>query len=174
MSTYAILFDLDQTLVLTSPLEPLRKERNWAKVYQSFGLTQLPPGTMVFIKKAITLGELGVVTNSPRPYAEKLLKYHKLDIPVVVAYHDVTLRKPYPECIQKASKTMNIPIENCIYVGDMLEDIQAAKGAGVIPVAITWDGLLDTDAVKKMGYKIHKDWNEVFLTISGIISFAKE
>jgi IS1 family transposase len=36
---WAILFDLDDTLVITSALEPIRRKRNWRKVYDSFGLT---------------------------------------------------------------------------------------------------------------------------------------
>jgi len=65
LSKSAILFDLDETLVLTSALEPLRKRRNWPRVYANFSQTELPPATLNFIAKvkALTGVEIGVVTK---------------------------------------------------------------------------------------------------------------
>ena len=70
-SKKAILFDLDETLVLTSALEPLRKLRNWPRVYANFAQTELPPETLKFVSDLRALGdvEIGVVTKAPRPYA---------------------------------------------------------------------------------------------------------
>jgi len=47
--------------------------------------------------------EIGVVTKAPRPYAQKLLTFHGLDVPVIVAYHDVSRQKPHPEALLKAA-----------------------------------------------------------------------
>jgi len=68
-SKKAILFDLDETLVLTQALEPLRKARNWPAVYAGFSQTQLPPKTLEFISglKATGKFELGVVTKARDP-----------------------------------------------------------------------------------------------------------
>lgn len=167
---WAILFDLDQTLVLTSSLEQLRRRRAWAEVYKSFGKTQLPPGTRIFVNKVRKLGQLGIVTISPRPYARRLLEYHGLDIPVIIAYHDVSSKKPNPECILKASEEMGIPTNRCIYIGDRMEDIVCAKRAGAIPVGITWDGLLDVNEAEKLAYGICTDWDDMYSTIFTVVS----
>jgi HAD superfamily hydrolase (TIGR01549 family) len=107
----AVLFDLDETLVLTSAIEPLRRLRRWSKVYASFGQTTLPPGTVDFVARLRGLKNvgLGVVTKSPRPYAEKLLKFHEIEIPVLVAYHDVGRHKPHPEGLLRAAKSLSVP-----------------------------------------------------------------
>jgi hypothetical protein len=47
-SKTAIFLGLDETLVLTSAPEPLRKLKKWPLVYASFAQTQLPPETMKF------------------------------------------------------------------------------------------------------------------------------
>ena len=43
---WAVLFDLDETLVLSAALESLRRAGDWPKVYAAFGMTTLPPGTI--------------------------------------------------------------------------------------------------------------------------------
>lgn len=86
---WGILLDLDQTLVITAELESLRRRRAWVKVYRAFPKTSLPPSTREFLRSAKDLGSLGVVTTSPRAYAERLLAYHALDLPVIIAYDKV-------------------------------------------------------------------------------------
>src|SRR4051812_46602170 len=106
---WGVLLDLDQTLVLTHEIERLRKRRNWREVYQSFGKTELPPGTADFIRRVQAIARTGVVTSSPRPYAERLIAHHSLDVPVLVAYHDVRQKKPHPEPILRAVEILKIP-----------------------------------------------------------------
>ena len=69
-TNWAILLDLDQTLVLTSAIQHLRNQRAWQQVYLSFSKTTLPPGTRQFIQKASRLGKLGVVTNYGGPVCQ--------------------------------------------------------------------------------------------------------
>jgi len=77
---WGVLLDLDQTLVLTDAIEPLRRARAWSSVYNSFGKTTLPPGTAEFVARVGQLVKLGVVTTSPRTYAERLLTHHRLQL----------------------------------------------------------------------------------------------
>src|SRR5438046_8490558 len=83
----AVLLALDETLVLVGGLQLLRKRKNWPKVYAGFPQTELPPGTLAFIArlKALADVQLGVVTKSPRTYAERLLRFHALEVPVLIA-----------------------------------------------------------------------------------------
>jgi|SRR5713226_2639044 len=172
---WAILLDLDQTLVLTSTIEHLRRQRAWHQVYLSFSKTMLPPGTRQFIQSALRLGQLGVVTNTPRPYAEKLLAHHQLEIPVVVAYHDTVQHKPHPQPLLKAAEKFCLPPNQCIYIGDAVQDIIAAANAKVFSIALSWDGLLDGQAEIKLARAFCKNWNEVLTAINNIVgSLAKE
>lgn len=68
---WGVLLDLDQTLVITDAIEPLRRQRAWFKVYNSFDQTVLPPGTTDFLFKVEELATVGVVTTSQRTYAER-------------------------------------------------------------------------------------------------------
>src|ERR1017187_6061630 len=138
-SGWAVLFDLDETLVLTSKLEELRRKRLWQEVYASFGQTAIPPRTHECLERLrVENVATGVVTKSPRTYAEKLVRHHGLDIPVLVAYHDVRHRKPHPEAILLATSKLSIPPENCIYVGDDADDVAAARAAGAGIIVVCW------------------------------------
>jgi HAD superfamily hydrolase (TIGR01509 family) len=153
----AVLFDLDETLVLTSSLEPLRKRRNWPAVYANFSQTALPPATLEFIAKLKALSgiEIGVVTKAPRSYAEKLLKFHEIDIPVLVAYHDVARQKPHPDSLIKAAERLNLSLKQCIYIGDHPDDLAAAGAAKCMAIAISWAGKPDT-------HDAYESWEAVY------------
>jgi HAD superfamily hydrolase (TIGR01662 family) len=161
----AVIFDLDETLVLTNAIKGLRDKRVWSNVYAAFDKTQLPAETLKFLKKVSEIAQVGVVTKSPRRYAEKLLAYYHLEVPVLAAYHDVTKRKPDPEALLLASKKLGIPCERCIYVGDDVDDVRAARAAGMTPIGICWGKEID------IGLKsICKSWKEAYGEISRLIN----
>jgi phosphoglycolate phosphatase-like HAD superfamily hydrolase len=163
----AVLFDLDETLVLSSALESLRRARDWSKVYAAFGMTSLPLGTVEALN---ALGKsnltLGVITKSPRTYAERLIKHHALEIPVLVAYHDVKFRKPHPEALLKGCESIGIRPANCIYVGDHADDIAAARAAGCIPLGVNWGSDTSTLDVNPVCIS----WEEILTEVRRISS----
>jgi HAD superfamily hydrolase (TIGR01549 family) len=169
LKRWGVLLDLDQTLILTDAIEPLRRRRAWSKVYESFAETTLPPGTHEFLAKVGALAELGVVTTSPKSYAVRLLSYHRLRLPVLVAYHDVAHRKPDPEPILKAAVKLGVEPGRCIHVGDQLADIEAALSAGAAAVALSWDGALDKVTVEGKATAYCTDWDEVYEVIATIV-----
>jgi HAD superfamily hydrolase (TIGR01549 family) len=164
-SGWAVVFDLDETLVLTSVLEPLRRTRRWGQVYAAFGRTKLPEGTLDFLKKVSRMAELGIVTKAPRLYAEKLIAYHNIEIPVLVAYHDVRNVKPDPEALLLASAKLGIVASKCIYVGDDRNDVQAARSAKFTPVGVCWGAQLDIGLAS-----VCKSWDETYDEILGVIA----
>ncbi len=167
-SEWGILLDLDETLVLTSKLEELRRRRAWQQVYRSFSESTLPPGTREFLEKTRNLARLGVVTTSPRPYAEKLLAYHGIELPVLVAYHDVRRKKPDPEPIVRGAEQLELPPRQCIYIGDVVEDIVAATRADAIPVGLSWDGSLGRQPEAQLAKAICSNWKEVLSVVMHI------
>jgi len=167
---WGVLLDLDQTLVITASIEPLRRARAWLKVYKSFGETALPPETAKFIEKVSNIAKMGVVTTSPRPYAERLLAHHRLQLPVLVAYHDVTQRKPNPEPLLKAAARLELQPARCIHVGDQIADIEAAIRAGAIAVALSWDGFLSKAEVSGNNAPFCANWDDVYEVITNIVA----
>lgn len=162
---WAVLFDLDETLVLTSALEALRNGRRWGAVYAAFAKTRLPNGTLAFLEKLSGKARLGVVTKTPRSYAEKLLSYHKIKIPVIAAYHDVRNVKPHPEALLLAAQKLGTEPSKCIYVGDDANDVQAARLAQFIPVGICWGDQVDIGLSS-----ICTSWDEVYDEILRLIA----
>jgi phosphoglycolate phosphatase-like HAD superfamily hydrolase len=171
---WAVLLDLDQTLVLTQAVEPLRKRRLWSSVYKSLNATFLPPGTMDFLNKIQKIVKLGVVTTSPRPYALRVLAHHRIDIPVLVAYHDVSKLKPHPEPILKAAEKLNILPSLCIHVGDQEGDIVAAHRAGAVAIGISWDGSLRPFPTSKRSMGPFDNWSGVFDAVENLLNGRSE
>ncbi len=136
---WAVLLDLDQTLVLTAALLPLRQQQRWQEIEEALHLTTLPQGTHQFLQQIQGLAALGVVTSSLRPYAEQVLTYHQLPLPVLAAYDDTEHHKPHPDPLLKALTTLGIPPARSLYVGDATEDMLAATEAGVLPIGLCWD-----------------------------------
>jgi phosphoglycolate phosphatase len=46
--------------------------------------------------------------------------------------------KPHPAPLRLAAERLGLPPEKCIYVGDDQRDVQAARAAGMRPVAVEW------------------------------------
>ena len=138
LSIKAILFDLDMTLVDTSSLLSLRSERKWSEVYNRLDETKLFNSISSLIKKSKSKYKIGIVTNSPRKYAQKLIDFHNLDIPILSAFHDTKKHKPDPEPIIYGVNKLGIEPEEVIYVGDETGDIYAAKSAKCTAVGVTW------------------------------------
>lgn len=62
----------------------------------------------------------------------------------IVTSREVERRKPAPDAIIECAKRLNVPIEECLVVGDTELDIIAARSAGGISVAVlTGEGSLD-------------------------------
>jgi 2-phosphoglycolate phosphatase len=79
----------------------------------------------------------GVVTNKPRRFSEQILRTLELDqrCAILICPEDVKETKPSPEPLLSACQQLNIPIQNTVYVGDHLRDIQSAKAANMFSIA---------------------------------------
>lgn len=168
---WAVLIDLDQTLVETSALSELRRQRKWSEVYKLFHLTRLSPGAHDFLQELQKAGlfSVGIVTTTPRPYAQRLVAYHHCQIPVLVAYHDSPRRKPFPDPILKAAEQLGITPAHCFYIGDAPDDIIAAHRASAIPIGLCWDNW--GDSLKNYSgtlpaYPLCTSWSEVLRVIT--------
>jgi HAD superfamily hydrolase (TIGR01548 family) len=83
---------------------------------------------------------LGIVTSRPRDEALYVLDrvFPKIfDPDCVVALEDCQVEKPNPEPVTLAAKKMGCNPSKCVYVGDTINDMIAAKAAGVKFVSVT-------------------------------------
>ncbi|TCB32303.1 HAD family hydrolase [Acinetobacter sp. ANC 4910] len=73
----------------------------------------------------------GIVTNKPRGLSESLLAALNLTerCAVLVCPEDVSKTKPDPEPMYLAAQQLQLPAEQCIYVGDHPRDIDAGRHA---------------------------------------------
>jgi phosphoglycolate phosphatase len=151
--------------VLTGVLDSLRRKGRWAEVYAAFSRTELPLGTLEFLERISQEARLGVVTKSPRTYAEKLLAFHRMKVPVIAAYHDVKRVKPNPEALLLASQKLGIAPPRCIYVGDDANDVRAARSAGFAPVGVCWGARVNIGLES-----VCTSWDEAYDEIQRLIT----
>lgn len=84
--------------------------------------------------------ELAMVSHSPLTIIENVMekfelgRYFKRNC--VFGLGDYKRQKPHPESIELAVNKLGYSAEHAIYVGDMREDVIAARRARVIPIAI--------------------------------------
>lgn len=59
--------------------------------------------------------------------------------------------KPHPAPLLEAARQLARPVDDCVYVGDDLRDVQAGRAAGMRTVAAAWGYLGDGDPVDAWG-----------------------
>jgi len=85
--------------------------------------------------------KIGIATGRTSSPEDEWLRFRRLGlahyISTIVTSREVEHRKPAPDAIIECSRRLNIPLEQCVVVGDTESDIVAAKRAGAIAVAVT-------------------------------------
>lgn len=75
-----------------------------------------------------------------------LVKYFDAIVTGLSAEHT----KPYPDPVLLAAQKMNVPVENCLMIGDTTVDIRAGKSAGAQTVGVLC-GFGEEPELKKLG-----------------------
>lgn len=141
----AIIFDLDNTLLQTDHLESYREQELAIKdtslikeehiiIHPSL-LTQLQ---QIDIK-------VGIVTRSPRKYAESLLSAYGYPYDCLVAAKDTLRSKPAPDPLLKCAIKLKVKPEYIVNIGDQKTDLQAGNKAGMMSLHI--DTVLDDNVL---------------------------
>lgn len=155
------IFDLDDTLIATGPLDRFRGTQNINKETAGYEAELLQAVSNEAIKVSITEdfllalkashqhAKFSVVTISPRFYAKTLLNhfYPNFTWDAVVGFEDVASPKPDPDGLYKAfiaaGCDQNWERPSIILIGDGQKDVIAAYRAGirVILYAACWSEL---------------------------------
>lgn len=89
----------------------------------------------------------GIVTNKPEYLARELVpKFGWMQRSgVLVGGDSLPQRKPHPLPLLHAAQAIGIDPARCVYVGDDLRDIEAARAAGMRSIAALWGYRLAED-----------------------------
>ena len=95
----------------------------------------------------------GIVTNKSRALTEKILKFYGLinHADILICGDDGLKPKPSSEMLISACKSLGIGVEDAIYIGDGLRDIQAAISAKMKSVLACYGYLKVTDDIDSWG-----------------------
>lgn len=99
---------------------------------------RLIPGVKPMLQALSERGVLAVVSTRPMEDAETFLRQHGL-IPLfdLVVTQETTKRlKPHPQPVRYAARTLNLPVETCVMVGDTPVDVRSARRAGAWAVGV--------------------------------------
>ena len=95
----------------------------------------------------------GIMTNKAKKFAQPIVSSHPLlkSAACLIAGDDVSMPKPSPEGLIKASQMLSIEPSDIIYLGDDRRDVMAANDAGMVSVAARYGYLEVGDDAKSWG-----------------------
>jgi len=128
----------DTIKMLTKSTSEEEVQRMWEigntrEVPYRIDLMKIPQNRNAAIRTLSKMYRLGIVTSRIRngvfdfPEAAKIQKYFS----TAIAYEDTSNHKPNPEPLLLAAKQMNVAPNDVVYIGDVDDDIQAARAAGM-------------------------------------------
>lgn len=111
-------------------------------------LLSMPVGLGKTIESLSNKYRLGIVTSRIKEsvYESPRLAALKSFFKVVVSYQDTENHKPHPDPLFLAAKKLNVKPEECVYIGDVENDIKAAHSAGMKVIIYSKNHLHEADA----------------------------
>jgi HAD superfamily hydrolase (TIGR01549 family) len=141
----AVIFDLDETLLDTTMLradrEPGRRRQLAARLDEVRPYTHLESSVQAadLPARVRKMGyRVGVLTRSPRWYAERLLDAFGIRRDALITGSDGYAPKPDPSSLRAIAEELGVPVAECIMVGDDASDVESAHNAGVVCVGVAW------------------------------------
>jgi phosphoglycolate phosphatase len=80
----------------------------------------------------------GIVTNKATRFTERIVPRLNVSPACVVCGDSTPHLKPHPAPLLFAAKQLELEPGECLYVGDDLRDVQAARAAGMRSAAVEW------------------------------------
>jgi len=135
------------------PLEPVLEERypgrgaHLTDVYRTWNLAHHDDLILAVDGMPALLDDLhaegartGVVSSKKTETVRLGLRAVRLDdrIDVIAGQEHTELHKPDPAPLLYAAAQLGVAPDQCVYVGDAVVDVEAARAAGMGAVAVTW------------------------------------
>lgn len=141
-----------------------RVYREWNLAHTDDMLREYP-GVQGLVRDLTAEGlRLGVVTSKRRQGALLALRGVGLGehVQVLSALEDTSRHKPHPDPLLHAAARLEVAPASCVYVGDAVVDVTAARAAGMGAVAVTW-GAGERSALEAAGPDLVADGAEELL-----------
>jgi phosphoglycolate phosphatase len=111
----------------------------------------LYPGALEVLDALASQGkQLGMVTNKPRRFVERMVPALGLEsvFDVIVAGDDLPMKKPNPDMVWHALQQLECAPEAACLIGDSQADLGAAQASGVASILVSfgYSGDLDVRA----------------------------
>ena len=101
--------------------------------------TRLFPGMAELLRELVQRRiAWGIVTNKSSRFTPRIVEGLKLAPACLVCGDSTPHLKPHPAPLLLAAEQLKIAPAKCFYIGDDLRDIQAARSAGMRPIAVEW------------------------------------
>lgn len=83
---------------------------------------------------------IGVATSKRTRSAQRSIEVAQLQgfVDALVTLESTAVHKPHPAPLLECARLLGLEPAACIYVGDAVTDIEAAKAAGMASVGVTW------------------------------------
>lgn len=110
-----------------------------------------------------------IATTSAKKQTKLLLK--DLNIPShvpVVNGDDVKNAKPSPDIFMKAAESLDVPIEDCIVVGDSIWDVLAAGRKSALGVGLLCGGYSQEELERAGAFRVYADPQDLLLHIEDL------
>jgi phosphoglycolate phosphatase-like HAD superfamily hydrolase len=136
----AILFDLDDTLVNSSHLRCFRDCGDWSEVKRQIESVKPYDGIIQMLNQIRSRDvRVGIVTNSPRWYSERILSNCRIPYDALVAAEDAKLAKPDSDATWSCMRALEViqPVD-VVAVGDRCIDIRSARSMRVKTIGALW------------------------------------
>ena len=106
---------------------------------------------------------LGIVTLKSKKVTQFLLDEFNIRnlFKTVITYDEVSKKKPNPEGLITAAKNLSLNTEDCLYIGDDINDGIAAQNCDMFFMGVTTGQTLVEEFYKIGEYKIYKDLIEI-------------
>jgi HAD superfamily hydrolase (TIGR01549 family) len=141
----AVIFDLDETLLDTGMLRADRKPGRWRQLatrldeVRPYAHKESSIQARDLPARARKMGfQIGVLTHSPRWYAERSLEAYGIRYEALITGSDGYAPKPDPSSLRAIAEELGVPVEECIMVGDDAADIEAAQNAAAVCIGVAW------------------------------------
>lgn len=95
-------------------------------------LMRVPEHALDVVQKLSRKYKLGLVTSRRKDFMNEVYSRYPQDLfPTVVTIEETKKHKPDPEPLLLAAEELNVPPEQCVYIGDMPSDVEAGHAAGM-------------------------------------------
>lgn len=103
-------------------------------------LIRTVPGAAELLKEVLDSGvPVGLVSSKRADMVRQGMRVTELPhVDVVVGLLETTAHKPDPAPLLEGARRLGVEPEDCVYVGDAVVDLLAARAAGMAAVAVTW------------------------------------